>query len=167
MGKGGALRVKFGTDGVRGEVGVDLTAELAQRIGAAAATVLRPSDGPRPAIVIGQDTRESGPMLACALASGVVSCRCDVHMAGVIPTPGVSHLTRARRYLAGVVISASHNPYQDNGVKIFSRDGYKLPDADEDEIGENAVWHRAYRICEAPWLAFRYRWATCGPGRRR
>lgn len=134
MGRGEDLRVRFGTDGVRGEVGVDLTAELAQRIGAAAATALRRRGAARPAIVIGQDTRRSGPMLAYSLASGMASCGCDAHMAGVIPTPGVSHLTRARRYLAGAVVSASHNPAKDNGIKFFSSTGEKLPDATERQI---------------------------------
>jgi phosphoglucosamine mutase len=126
--------VRFGTDGVRGEVGTELTAHLAQRIGAAAAAVLRRKEKNGCSIIIGRDTRRSGPMLGLALASGIASSGCDACMAGVIPTPGVSYLTRAEGFLAGVVISASHNPAKDNGIKFFSTSGEKLPDGVEREI---------------------------------
>lgn len=86
---------------------------------------------PRPSVVVGQDTRESSGWIADRVMLGLASCGCDVHSAGVITTPGVAYLARSRKYAAGVVISASHNPWTDNGIKVFSRDGYKLPDAHE------------------------------------
>ena len=126
----------FGTDGVRGVVNDTLTPELAFHLGRAAAVFFVQGDdtAARPRFLIGFDTRISGTMLAAALAAGVCSAGGDVDIVGVIPTPGVAYLTRTGDYTAGVVISASHNPYPDNGIKFFDRFGFKLPDAAEDEI---------------------------------
>ena len=131
-------RKYFGTDGVRGRVGeAPITPEFALRLGFAAGEVLvrRGIEGPeRPAVLIGKDTRISGYMLEAALQSGFAAAGVDVMLCGPMPTPGVAYLTRALRLQAGVVISASHNPYDDNGIKFFSADGGKLPDAVEHEI---------------------------------
>jgi phosphoglucosamine mutase len=127
----------FGTDGVRGEANTyPITAEMALEIGRATAFVCKRHKGIRHRIVIGKDTRVSGYMLENALTAGITSMGVDVLMVGPMTTPGIAFITRSMRADAGMVISASHNPYQDNGIKIFSRDGYKLPDADEDEIEE-------------------------------
>lgn len=128
----------FGTDGVRGVANkTPMTAEEVLDIGRATAYVVkRHSKHLRPRIVIGKDTRVSGYMLENALTAGITSMGVDVLLLGPIPTPGIAFITRSMRADAGLVISASHNPYQDNGIKIFSRDGYKLPDAAEDEIEE-------------------------------
>lgn len=123
----------FGTDGVRGVANTELTAELAMDLGKAAALVLA-KDSSRPLIVIGRDTRGSGEMLEAALTAGILSAGGDVIKAGVIPTPGIAYLTQAYKASAGVVISASHNPYQFNGIKFFNAKGFKLDDALEDEI---------------------------------
>ena len=112
----------FGTDGVRGEANSVLTPELAYRLGRAAAYILKqnmPSDKIK-GIVIGKDTRISGDMLEASLAAGICSAGVDVYKAGVIPTPAVAVLTRHLNALAGVVISASHNPYVDNGIKLVT-----------------------------------------------
>lgn len=123
----------FGTDGVRGIANQELTPELAFRLGRAGAYVLTTRQkGSR--FVIGKDTRISGDMLETALISGVLSMGVDVLRLGVIPTPGVAFLTRHLRADAGVMISASHNPVEDNGIKFFGGDGYKLLDDIEDEI---------------------------------
>lgn len=128
----------FGTDGVRGLAGVELTPLLAYRLGRAGAHVLRQKTvgktGARPVIYVGRDTRLSGPMLEAALCAGICSVGVDAVCAGVVPTPGVACLARRRQGLAGVVISASHNPYQDNGIKFFDGAGHKLPDEWEAEI---------------------------------
>lgn len=126
----------FGTDGVRGEANVVLTAELAYQLGRAAAFVLKRDGlpGKEAAMVIGKDTRISGDMLEASLIAGICSTGVHVYQAGVIPTPGVAVLTRMLNCMAGVVISASHNPYQDNGIKFFSPLGTKLPDAMEAAI---------------------------------
>jgi phosphoglucosamine mutase len=121
----------FGTDGVRGVANRDLTPELAFALGRAAVSAL--GDG-RPTIVIGRDTRASGEMLEAAFAAGVCSAGGDVVRAGVIPTPGVAFLTAELGATAGVVVSASHNPPEDNGIKFFGAGGRKLPDAAEAEI---------------------------------
>lgn len=128
----------FGTDGVRGEVGEVLTPQLAFDLGFCAAFVLKKyaANDKENALVIGIDTRISGSMLEGALAAGICAAGVDVYTAAVIPTPAVAVLTRKKRALAGVVISASHNPYQDNGIKFFNADGRKLPDMIEDEIVE-------------------------------
>lgn len=124
----------FGTDGVRGKVGVaPITPDFVMRLGHAAGRVLagkrRAAD--RPAVLIGKDTRISGYMLESALESGFSAAGVDVLLVGPMPTPAVAYLTRALRLTAGVVISASHNPHEDNGIKFFSGDGGKLPDATE------------------------------------
>ena len=122
----------FGTDGVRGVANRDLTPELAFSLGRAAALVLG-QEG-RPAIVAGRDTRPSGPMLVSALAAGACSAGGDVYRLGIVPTPAVAFATVDRRARAGAVVSASHNPPEDNGIKFFSSNGMKLPDEVEDEI---------------------------------
>lgn len=125
----------FGTDGVRGIANVHpMTAEMALEIGRAAAYVCKKHPKQRHKIVIGKDTRVSGYMLESALTAGICSMGVDVLQVGPLSTPGIAFLTRSMRADAGMVISASHNPYQDNGIKIFSRSGFKLPDAEEDEI---------------------------------
>ncbi|MDR3583849.1 MAG: phosphoglucosamine mutase [Desulfosporosinus sp.] len=123
----------FGTDGVRGVANSQLTSDLAFRLGQAGAYVLS-REHPHPRIVIGKDTRISGDMLEAALIAGICSVGADVLRVGVLPTPGIALLTRTLDVSAGVVISASHNPVQDNGIKFFDSTGYKLPDAIEDEI---------------------------------
>ncbi|BAO86977.1 phosphoglucosamine mutase [Caballeronia cordobensis] len=134
-------RQYFGTDGIRGRVGVaPITPDFVLRLGYAAGKVLAGADralqkkGNRPTVLIGKDTRVSGYMLEAALESGFSAAGVDVMLAGPMPTPGVAYLTRALRLSAGVVISASHNPYNDNGIKFFSADGNKLPDEVELEI---------------------------------
>ncbi|MGI6004316.1 MAG: phosphoglucosamine mutase [Christensenellales bacterium] len=124
----------FGTDGVRGVVGVDLTCDLAFRLGQAGACVLIGQNKRRPRILIGRDTRLSGTMLEAAMAAGICSVGAQAVSAGVIPTPGIAYLTRKLGFDAGVVISASHNPYEFNGIKFFDGDGFKLSDSLEDEI---------------------------------
>ena len=125
------MRKLFGTDGVRGTANVHpMTTEMAMRIGRAAAYVFKNS-GARHRIVIGKDTRVSGYMLESALTSGICSMGVDVLLVGPLPTPGIAFITRSLRADAGVVISASHNPFEDNGIKFFSRDGLKLPDEQE------------------------------------
>ncbi len=127
----------FGTDGVRGIANMELTAEMAYLLGRAA-TALFGKEHDRPVFVIGRDTRLSGPMLEAALAAGICSAGGQVILLGVIPTPGVAFLVRHLNAQAGVVISASHNPYPDNGIKFFAGNGYKLSDAVEEEL-ENLV----------------------------
>jgi phosphoglucosamine mutase len=123
----------FGTDGVRGVANEFLTPELAFALGRAGAYVLATHGARRP-VLIGRDTRCSGPMLEAALSAGICSIGLDVHMLGIVPTPGVAWLTRHLAAGAGVMISASHNPIGDNGIKFFASDGCKLSDALEDEI---------------------------------
>lgn len=125
----------FGTDGVRGKAGVVLTAELAMKLGQAAGHVFREmSGGQCGMVIIGRDTRVSGQMLASALAAGLTSVGVQVVDVGVVPTPAVAFLVRKYKAMAGAVISASHNPYEDNGIKFFSETGHKLPDAMEEAI---------------------------------
>jgi phosphoglucosamine mutase len=133
----------FGTDGVRGVANVEpVTAETALKLGRAAAhvfTQLNPrtlSEGVRPKIVLGKDTRLSGYMLENALVAGITSLGVDVLVIGPLPTPGVAYITRSLRADAGIVLSASHNPYEDNGIKFFRHDGYKLDDQVEVQIEE-------------------------------
>jgi phosphoglucosamine mutase len=124
-------RQLFGTDGIRGVAGeFPLTPESTYLIGRALGHDLMRSS-PKPRVVIGQDTRESSSWIADRVMIGLVSCGVEVHSAGTITTPGVAYLARSRKYAAGVVISASHNPWTDNGIKVFSGDGYKLPDSHE------------------------------------
>lgn len=121
----------FGTDGVRGVANRDLTPELALSLGRAAGHVL---GGPGARVVIGRDTRRSGRMLEGSLAAGLCSVGVEVLLVGHVPTPGLAHLARTHDFIAGVVISASHNPAPDNGIKFFDHRGLKLPDAVEDRI---------------------------------
>lgn len=124
----------FGTDGVRGIANMHpMTTEMAMQIGRAAAYIFKHADR-RSRIVIGKDTRLSGYMIENALAAGICSMGVDVLLVGPLPTPGIAFITASMRADAGVVISASHNPYQDNGIKFFARDGFKLPDELELEI---------------------------------
>jgi phosphoglucosamine mutase len=136
-------RVLFGTDGIRGKAGIyPLTAAMVLKLGQAAADVLLNSSNPQflnssapgggwPLVVIGKDTRQSGDMLEAAIAAGLNSRGVDVRLAGVIPTPAIAQLTRELKAAFGIVISASHNPFEDNGIKFFGPDGYKLDDAVE------------------------------------
>ena len=127
-------RKYFGTDGVRGTVGeAPMTPDFVMRLGYAAGKVFS-VHGKHPAVLIGKDTRISGYMIESALEAGFSAAGVDVHMSGPLPTPAVAYLTRALRLSAGVVISASHNPYPDNGIKFFSGDGFKLDDAIEAAI---------------------------------
>ncbi|OQW43196.1 MAG: phosphoglucosamine mutase [Nitrospira sp. HN-bin3] len=156
------MRRLFGTDGVRGVANLDpMTSETAMQLGRAAAHIFMRRAG-RHQIVIGKDTRISGYMLESALTAGICSMGVDVLLVGPMPTPAIAFLTRSLRADAGVVISASHNPYQDNGIKFFSGDGFKLPDEVEARIEElivsNKISHlrptadligKAYRIDDA------------------
>lgn len=130
----------FGTDGVRGVANTQLTPELAFRLGRAA-TFLFGEEHERPTVLIGRDTRISGHMLEAALAAGICSAGGEAVLLGVVPTPAVAYLTRKLNAQAGVVISASHNPYPDNGIKFFAGTGYKLPDAVEDRLEELVLTH--------------------------
>src|SRR3954462_9674748 len=126
----------FGTDGVRGVANVHpMTAEVAMQLGRALAFLIR-NGNHRHRVIIGKDTRLSGYMLEQALAAGITSMGVDVALVGPLPTPGIANITTSMRADAGAVISASHNPYQDNGIKFFSRTGFKLPDEVELRIEE-------------------------------
>ncbi|HEN21199.1 MAG TPA: phosphoglucosamine mutase [Desulfobacteraceae bacterium] len=152
----------FGTDGIRGIANVHpMTSEMALKVGRAIAYVSR-KKGHMSRILIGKDTRLSGYMLENALVSGICSMGADALLVGPMTTPGVAFLTKSMRADAGIVISASHNPYQDNGIKIFSRNGFKLPDSMENEIeelinsdnlsslhAEPSLMGKAYRIEDA------------------
>ncbi|MEK7803253.1 MAG: phosphoglucosamine mutase, partial [Deltaproteobacteria bacterium] len=156
------MRKLFGTDGVRGIANVyPMTAEVAMQLGRAIAYVFK-KEPRRHKIVIGKDTRLSGYMIENAMVAGICSMGVDVMLVGPLPTPGIAFITSSMRADAGVVISASHNPYQDNGIKFFSRDGFKLPDEIELEMerfisSDNDPAHRptasdigkAYRIDDA------------------
>ena len=124
----------FGTDGVRGVAGEELTIELATKLGQAGAYVLTKETSHKPTIIVGCDTRISGGMLASALMAGICSVGANAIFAGVLPTPAIAYLTRKHKVDAGVVISASHNPMEFNGIKFFNGEGYKLSDELEDEI---------------------------------
>ncbi|OGQ99520.1 MAG: phosphoglucosamine mutase [Deltaproteobacteria bacterium RIFOXYD12_FULL_57_12] len=128
------MRTLFGTDGIRGEANIHpMTTEIAMQVGRAIAFLVKNSKhGHR--IVIGKDTRLSGYMIENALAAGICSMGVDILLVGPLPTPGIAFITSSMRADAGVVISASHNPFQDNGIKIFSRHGFKLPDEQEAKI---------------------------------
>jgi phosphoglucosamine mutase len=130
------VRHLFGTDGVRGRANEDpITPELCVRLGGAVTLAARRAGaGDAPRIAIGRDTRVSGPMLASALTSGITAMGGTVLDCGELPTPGVAHLAHSLRADAGLVISASHNPFEDNGIKVFGGDGFKLPDAQEAAI---------------------------------
>ncbi len=128
-------RKLFGTDGVRGVANIHpMTAELAMQIGRGTAYIMKKNNKKRHKIVIGKDTRLSGYMLENAITSGICSMGVDVLLVGPLPTPGIAFLTPSMRADAGIIISASHNPFQDNGIKIFSHDGFKLPDEVEAQI---------------------------------
>lgn len=124
----------FGTDGARGVANSELTCELAMNIGRAAATVLIAVEHRRPRVVIGKDTRVSSDMLEAALVAGLCSVGADVQLLGVVPTPAVAYLVRRYEADAGIMISASHNPCEYNGIKIFNEEGYKLSDSLEERI---------------------------------
>ena len=124
----------FGTDGVRGEANSVLTPEMAYRLGRAATIYFGKESEEQPLILIGRDTRLSGEMFEAALTAGICSAGGRAMLAGVIPTPAIAYLARRHKAKAGIVISASHNPFHDNGIKFFGGDGYKLPDAVEDEL---------------------------------
>src|SRR6478752_3204132 len=124
----------FGTDGVRGVANSELTPEFAFKLGRVGGYVLTKNAKDRPKVIIGRDTRISGHMLEGALVAGLLSIGVEVMRLGVISTPGVAYLTKALGAQAGVMISASHNPVQDNGIKFFGPDGFKLSDAQENEI---------------------------------
>ena len=126
----------FGTDGVRGVANEELTPQLAMQLGQAGAYVLSRENEHKPTIMVGCDTRISGDMLANALMAGACSVGANAVYVGVVPTPAVAYLTRKYKVDAGVVISASHNPVEFNGIKFFDGNGYKLPDSLEDEIEE-------------------------------
>ena len=150
----------FGTDGIRGRVGrAPITADFMLKLGWAAGQVLRRDTG-RTRILIGKDTRISGYMFESALEAGFSAAGVDVALLGPMPTPGIAYLTRTFRAEAGVVISASHNPFDDNGIKFFSANGTKLPDAVEERIesmleqplttADAADLGKAMRIHDAP-----------------
>jgi phosphoglucosamine mutase len=127
----------FGTDGIRGIANVDLKPTLAYALGRATVQRLLPDGG---AVVIGQDTRRSGDMLAAALVAGATSMGADVHRAGVVPTPALAHMAARGPFKAGIMVSASHNPADDNGLKVLDESGLKLDDAVEDDV-EAFIWH--------------------------
>ena len=129
----------FGTDGIRGVVGENLTVDLAFRTGKAIAAVLKEEKGSKPLVTIGKDTRISSDMLESALIAGICAVGGDVMPLGVLPTPAVAYLTVSKGADAGIVISASHNPYEHNGIKVFNQFGYKLPDATEAKIEEKIL----------------------------
>ena len=129
----------FGTDGIRGIVGENLTAELAYRVGQSVTQVLTEENGRPPLITIGMDTRISSDMLEGALIAGITSVGGDVMPLGTIPTPAVAYLTIKVEADAGIVISASHNPFEHNGIKVFNGQGYKLSDALEDRVEEKIL----------------------------
>ena len=131
----------FGTDGIRGVVGETLTAELAYHVGRAVTTVLTEKLGHKPVITIGKDTRISSDMLESALIAGICCAGGDVMPLGTIPTPAVAFLTVQEKADAGIVISASHNPYEHNGIKVFNGQGYKLPDDMEAAVEELVLYH--------------------------
>ena len=125
----------FGTDGIRGVANQwPLTPDFALRIGQATAQMISRDGDTRPKVVIGRDPRQSGTMLESALAAGLMSQGVDVMLAGIITTPGVAYLTRTHQAQLGIVISASHNPFDHNGIKIFGANGFKIPDEAEMEI---------------------------------
>lgn len=155
---------RFGTDGVRGKANEELTAQLALKLGVSAAHVLIRHGGNRQ-VVVGRDTRVSGDMLEAALNAGMAATGCRVTNVGVVPTPALSHFVVRLKASAGAVISASHNPYDDNGIKFLGSDGCKLPDALEDEIiAAMGRWETLHRpigaeigcISDAPSLVHGY-----------
>ncbi|MDD3267953.1 MAG: phosphoglucosamine mutase [Syntrophomonadaceae bacterium] len=143
------MGVLFGTDGVRGIANVELSPEMAFHLGRAGSYMLAEKNtGSRPRILVGKDTRISGDMLEAALIAGICATGADVLTVGVIPTPAVAYLTQKYEASCGIVISASHNPVQDNGIKFFGPSGYKLPDELENEI--EALVHKGTRNLTRP-----------------
>ena len=163
-GAGASQRRYFGTDGMRGRVGESpITPDLILKLGWAAGRTLAKADGARgerPAVLIGKDTRISGYLLEAALEAGLSAAGVDVYLCGPLPTPAIAYLTRALRLSAGIVISASHNPFDDNGIKFFSGGGAKLPDNVELDIehemdvplscAPSADLGKAFRVADAP-----------------
>ena len=140
----------FGTDGIRGVANVEpMTAETALQVGRAVAHLFKRA-GHRAKIVIGKDTRISGYMLEEAMVAGVCSMGGDAYLLGPLPTPGIAMMTQSQRADAGIVISASHNPFQDNGIKIFAGNGFKLPDEREHELEELMAGQQLQRLLPAP-----------------
>ncbi len=140
----------FGTDGVRGTANCHpMTAEMAMSLGQALAHVFNLTGGQRHRVIIGKDTRVSGYMFESALTSGICSMGVDVLQVGPVPTPAMAFLTVDMRCDAGIMITASHNPYCDNGIKFFSKDGFKLPDDVEQRI-EKLIHHHKLQVCESP-----------------
>ena len=127
------MRKYFGTDGIRGVAGETLTADLSFKVGKALGKLLTDKKD-RPKVIIGRDTRISCDMIEYSLTAGLTSVGVDVMTVGVIPTPAIAYLTKTIETDSGIMISASHNPYQDNGIKIFGPDGFKLTDEQELEI---------------------------------
>jgi len=162
--EGASQRRHFGTDGIRGRVGESpITPDLILKLGWAAGRTLAKADGARgerPAVLIGKDTRISGYLLEAALEAGLSAAGVDVYLCGPLPTPAIAYLTRALRLSAGIVISASHNPFDDNGIKFFSGGGAKLPDNVELDIeremeaplscAPSADLGKAFRVADAP-----------------
>jgi len=137
------LKKLFGTDGVRGQANVyPISPDMVLKLGQAIGHFFKEKHS-YPRILIGKDTRRSGYMLEQALASGICSVGVDVNFLGPLPTPGIAYLTRGLRASAGIVISASHNPFDDNGIKIFSANGYKLPDEQEEKL-EALIWSEGF-----------------------
>ncbi len=124
----------FGTDGIRGVANKELSVDLAMEVAQAAGTVIREKIGRKPRFIIGRDTRLSSSMLEAAMAAGLCSVGCDVQLLGVVPTPAVAYLVRRMNADAGIMLTASHNPFMDNGIKIISGTGFKLSDEEEEEI---------------------------------
>ena len=128
------MKKLFGTDGIRGKANeYPISIELVTKLGQAIGYYFKGAHQ-QPRVLIGKDTRRSGYMLEQALSAGICSVGCDAYVLGPLPTPGIAYLTRGMRATAGIVISASHNPFSDNGIKIFSATGYKLPDEIEEKI---------------------------------
>ena len=133
------MKKLFGTDGIRGIANqYPMTAEMAVRVGRAVATYFMVKGNPAK-LIVGKDTRLSGDMLESAMIAGICSTGADAWVAGVLPTPGIAHLAASFRANAGIMISASHNPYYDNGIKVFDGEGFKLSDSQEAEIEKNIL----------------------------
>src|SRR3984893_2995923 len=148
-GQGGPMvRKYFGTDGIRGRANGTITPELALKVGQAAGLMFQRGEH-RHRVVIGKDTRLSGYMIENALVAGFTSVGMDVLLLGPMPTPAVAMLVRSMRADLGVMISASHNPYDDNGIKLFGPDGYKLSDDREHSIGQLVGAHVTKRLAKS------------------
>ena len=139
----------FGTDGIRGVANeYPMTSEMAMKVGKAVAYLFCAKKEGRSKIIIGKDTRISGYMLEYALVSGICSMGADAYLTGVLPTPGIAYITASTGADAGIVISASHNPFYDNGIKIFKKDGFKLSDEKEAEIEKILLSDEISSICK-------------------